>query len=79
MSFFSQLQTNLDMNRILLIVLLILAMGLIVYNATILDFQNPLKGDSLIALIGIVAALCAVVLLLIYNTAKKIQKKVGKD
>ena len=67
------------MNRILLIVLLILAMGLIAYNATILDFQNPLEGDSLIALIGILAALCAIVLLLIYNTAKKIQKKVGKD
>ena len=67
------------MNRILLIVLLILAMALIAYNSTILDFQNLLKGDSLIALIGILAALCAIVLLLIYNTSKKIQKKIGED
>lgn len=67
------------MNRILLIVLLILAMGLIAYNATIIDFQDPLSGDSLIALIGIVAALCAIVLLLIYNTSKTIQKKIDGD
>jgi hypothetical protein len=67
------------MNRILLIVLLLLALGLIAYNVTILDFQDPLKGDSLVALIGILAALCAIVLLLIYNTSKKIQKKVDEE
>lgn len=67
------------MNRILLIILLVLAMALIAYNVTILDFQNPLAGDSLVALIGILAALCAIVLLLIYNTSKKIQKKIEED
>lgn len=67
------------MNRILLFVLLILALGLVAYNVTIVDFQDPLEGDSLIALIGILAALCAIVLLLIYNTSKKIQKKIDKE
>lgn len=67
------------MNKVLLIVLMVLALGLIAYNVTLVDFNDPLQGDSLIALIGIVAALCAVVLLLIYNTSRKIQKKIDED
>jgi Na+/melibiose symporter-like transporter len=67
------------MNKILLSVLLVVALALIGYNATKIDPQEPLAGDSLVALIGIVAALCAVVLLLIYNTAKRIQKKMDED
>ena len=66
------------MNRSLIIILIILAILLVAYNATILDFENPLAGDSLIALIGVVAALCAIVLLLIFIASKKIEKKVGK-
>lgn len=67
------------MNKILLTVLLVVALGLIGYNATKIDPQEPLAGDSLIALIGIAAALCAVVLLLIYNTSKNIQKKLDEE
>jgi hypothetical protein len=67
------------MNKVLLIVLIVLALGLIAYNVTLVDFNDPLRGDSLIALIGIVAALCAIVLLLIYNTSRKIQKKIDED
>ena len=66
------------MNKSVIIVLIILAILLIAYNATLLDFNNLLSGDSTIALIGIVAALCAIVLLLIFITSKKIEKKVGK-
>ena len=54
-------------------------MGLLVYNATLIDFEAPFEGDSLIALIGILASLSAIVLLLIYNTSKKIQKKLEED
>ena len=67
------------MNKVLLIVLIVLALGLIAYNVTLVDFNDPLRGHSLIALIGIVAALCAIVLLLIYNTSRKIQKKIDED
>ncbi|MDX1333620.1 MAG: hypothetical protein R3252_11360 [Robiginitalea sp.] len=67
------------MNKILLTVLIVLALGLISYNVTIVDFAKPLEGDSFIALIGIAAALCAIVLLLIYNTSRKIQKKIDED
>ncbi|RIV44475.1 hypothetical protein [Flagellimonas pelagia] len=63
------------MNKTLSIILIILAMGLIAYNVTLVDFENPFHGDSTIALIGIVASLCAIVLLLIFMTSKKIEKK----
>ncbi len=67
------------MNKTVTIVLLILAIALIAYNTTIIDFQNPLEGNSIIAIIGIMAALCAIVLLLIFLTSKKIQKKMDED
>ncbi|WP_299533974.1 hypothetical protein [Ulvibacterium sp.] len=66
------------MKRTLIIVLIILALGLIAYNVTLVDFGNPFQGDSIIALIGILASLCAIVLLLIYMTSKKIQKKLNE-
>ncbi|MCK5441197.1 MAG: hypothetical protein KAJ23_04840 [Maribacter sp.] len=67
------------MSKTLTIILIALALILIAYNATLVDLNNPLEGNSTIALIGIVAALCAVVLLLIFLTSKKIQKKIDKD
>ena len=66
------------MNKIVAILLIVIGILLIAYNVTLLNFENLLKGDSLIALIGILAALCAIVLILIFITAKKIEKKVGK-
>lgn len=48
---------------------------MIVINATMLDFKNLFEGDSLIALIGIVALLCAVCIMLIYRTSKLINDK----
>ena len=58
------------------LILIIIALGLIVYNATLIDFTNPLQGDSTVAIIGVVAALCAVLLLLILNISKRIQNKI---
>lgn len=67
------------MNKTFSIILIILALGLIAYNVTLVDFKNPFQGDSTVALIGIVASLCAIILLLIFMTSKKIQKKLNKD
>jgi hypothetical protein len=64
------------MNKYLVYFLVFVGVALIVYNSTILDFNNLFEGDSIIALIGIMAALCAIVLLLVFVTAKKIQKKI---
>ncbi|MEM8999019.1 MAG: hypothetical protein AAGB24_02050 [Bacteroidota bacterium] len=64
------------MNKTLLTILILVAIALIVYNVTMVDFQDPFSGDSLVALIGIMAPLCAIVLLLIYATSKKIEQKI---
>lgn len=64
------------MNKTLITILIFLALGLIAYNVTLVDFEAPFQGDSTIALIGIVASLCAIVLLLIFMTSKKIDKKI---
>lgn len=67
------------MNKTLTTILILVAIGLIGFNTTLVDFENPMEGDSLIALIGIVASLCAIVLLLIFISSKKIQKKLDED
>ena len=67
------------MNKKFIVILIILALVLIAYNVTLLNFENLLEGDSAIALIGIVASLCAIVLLLIFITSKKIQEKSKRD
>lgn len=56
-----------------------MALALIAYNVTIIDFETPFAGKSTIALIGIVASLCAILLLLIFRTSKKIQQKIEED
>ncbi|MFH6602911.1 hypothetical protein ACEZ3G_05440 [Maribacter algicola] len=67
------------MSKTLSFVLIALGIALIAYNVTLVDFKNPLEGDSIIAIIGILASLCAIVLLLTYLTSKKIQKKLNED
>ena len=67
------------MNKKISIVLIIIALALIAYNTTIINFENPLEGNSIIAIIGVVAALCAIVLLLIYITSKQIQDKIEDE
>lgn len=64
------------MSKTLIIVLIVLALGLIAYNVTLVDFENPLEGNSIVALIGIMASLCAIILLLIFAASKKVQKKI---
>lgn len=66
------------MNKIVIVVLIVLALALITFNVTLVNFESPLEGNSIIALIGIVAALSAIVLLLIYSTSKKIERKIDE-
>jgi uncharacterized integral membrane protein len=67
------------MNKSITFILIVLAIVLIGYNVTFIDFNNPFEGNSVIALIGILAALCAIILLLIFLTSRKIQKKIDED
>ena len=61
--------------KIFTTVLIVIAFALIVFNITLLDFDNIFKGDSIIGLIGIAASICAVLILLIFRMSKEIQDK----
>ncbi|MCO6147259.1 hypothetical protein [Flavobacterium sp. NRK1] len=61
--------------KIFIYILIVLALALIVFNITLLDFNNIFRGDSLVALIGIVASLCAVCILFIFKASKNIEEK----
>jgi hypothetical protein len=61
--------------KIFTTVLIILAVALIIFNVTLLDYNNPFEGNSMIALIGIVASFCAIFILLIFRMSKKIVEK----
>lgn len=63
--------------KIFTTVLVFLALALIVFNITLLDFQHPFQGDSAVAFIGIVASFCAVLILLIFRMSKKIEEKMN--
>ena len=58
-------------------VLMLLAIALIIFNITLLDFKKPFVGNSLIAIVGIIASVCAVLILLIFRMSKKITEKMG--
>ena len=61
--------------KIFIYILIGIASGLLIYNATIIDYSSPLEGNSSTALIGILASLCVIVLLAILLISKKIAKK----
>lgn len=61
--------------KIFSIVVIILALALIIFNATKINFESPFEGNSTIALIGIVSGFCAIVLMLIFLVSKKIEEK----
>lgn len=62
--------------KIFTTILIFLAVALIIFNISLLDFQKPFEGNSMVALIGIVAAFCAVFILLIFKLSKKIEEKI---
>lgn len=61
--------------KIFIYAIMVLALGLIVFNATKLDFGALLEGDSQVALIGILAAACVLVLLTILLISRRIAGK----
>lgn len=61
--------------KIFIYLLMLLAVGVIIYNFTLLDFNDLLGEHSALALIGIVAAACVLVLMSILLTSKAIARK----
>lgn len=56
-------------------ILLLIAITLIVVNIFLIDYNKPFEGNSVVALIGVVASFCAVMILLIFRMSKKIEEK----
>ena len=56
-------------------ILSIIALALIAFNITKLDFENLFEGESMIAVITIVSGLCAIILLTIIRISRRIDRK----
>jgi hypothetical protein len=61
--------------KIFIYILIVIGLGLIVFNATKLDLESPFIGDSAVAAIGILAAACAVLLMIILKVALNVRRK----
>ena len=59
--------------KLFTIILSLIAGILIVFNATKLNFKAFFEGESLIAVITIIAAICAILLLQILRVSKQIE------
>jgi len=55
--------------------LVVIALALIIFNITLLDFDHLFEGESMVALIGIAASFCAIFILLIFRMSKMIEDK----
>ena len=61
--------------KIFIYFLIAAAVGIIVYNATKLDTDHWLQGDSSVAVFGILSGLCAILALCILLMSRKIASK----
>lgn len=52
-----------------------IATVLLGYNVTKIDWGQPFQGDSSVALIGVLACACAILLIVILMLSKKIARK----
>ncbi|WP_139854258.1 hypothetical protein [Aequorivita sinensis] len=64
--------------KVFIYILMALSFALIIFNATKLEFDNILVGDSSVAVFGILAGMCSFILLGILLISKKIASKVKK-
>ena len=55
-----------------------LVIASIAFSASKIDTSNPFEGDSVVALIMIMAALCALALVYILMTSRKIKDTLNK-
>ncbi|AJR02949.1 hypothetical protein [Siansivirga zeaxanthinifaciens] len=62
--------------KIFTIIISVLSVALIVFNLTKVNYSAPLEGNSTVALITILASLCALFIVLILYVSKRIEAKV---
>lgn len=59
--------------KVFTLILTVIAVAIIIFNATKINLDAPFEGDSYIAILTIIAGLCAVILLQILRISKKIE------
>lgn len=62
--------------KIALPILMLLAIGICIFNLFQVNWESPLSGKSSVALIGVLASASSFLLLLILMLSKKIAQKV---
>ncbi|HIB36013.1 MULTISPECIES: hypothetical protein [Mesonia] len=55
--------------------LMLCALGLLIYNVTIIDFNDLMAKDSKVAVACVLSSLCVIVLMLILLISREIKKK----
>jgi uncharacterized integral membrane protein len=53
-------------------IIIVLSVITIIFNATKIDFEKPFEGESTIAIIGIIASFCAILVVTLFRVAKKV-------
>ena len=61
--------------KVFIYIIMLIALALIVFNSTKIDWSDPFAGDSTVALIGIVASACVILLMIILLISKNIAKR----
>lgn len=62
--------------KILSIILSVIALGLIIFNLTVIDYDAPFDGNNKVAVITILASLCVILMMGILYISKRIEQKV---
>ncbi|WCO01967.1 hypothetical protein [Psychroserpens ponticola] len=65
--------------KIVTIIFTVIAIALIGYNITQINWDAPFEGESVVALITIFASLCAIALLQILRLSKKVDQKLKNN
>ena len=65
--------------KLFTIIFTVIAIALIGFNITQINLENPFEGESVVALITIFAALCAIALLQILRLSKKVDQKLKRN
>lgn len=61
--------------KITTLIISLIALALIGFNVTKINFESPFTGESITALITILAGLCAIAMMLILRISKRIEEK----
>ena len=59
--------------KLFIYILSIIAVILVIFNFTKIDFNDPFHNESIVAIITVIAGLCVLILLAILRISKKIE------